>query len=148
MLLSLISRGLVRPDSLAAAKMMAPGLWVAYKLPSAQGLSWGVGVCDEVKDDSFRIKVFSPFDPTVTVAPWGIWDETDETKEFSLSDTCWMKINKLTNAGKIRTKTLHKIRKDGRFGWEWVAQLDMTVPVPTRVEINGEEEKENRFLET
>ena len=114
--------------------MMAPGLYVAYKLDSkteAKGrLSWGIGVCQNVKKDSFRIKVLSPSNPAVTLAPWGTWDFTTDIRDLPLDGDSWIKIQKLDRWRKLHTETLHKIRRDGRFGWEWISKLDMTGPLP------------------
>lgn len=138
-------------NSVRAAKMMAPGLYVAYKLDAKKAqahgrLSWGIGVCQNVKKDTFRVKVLAPSDPAVTVAPWGTWQLTSETEDLLLSGDSWIKILKLDRYNKLHTQTLHKIRGDGRFGWEWISKLDMagTIPDPNRIEIYGGAEEEQR----
>ena len=137
-----------KPGSFSAAKMMAPGLWVVYKLGFNEPgkLPWGIGVCENVKKDTFEVKVLQPSEPTLTLAPWGTWEMTDETKELSMVDSCWLKIRKYNRYQKLHTETLYKIRKDGRFGWEWVSQIDMSGPLPdpTQYDCKGDEEEKRQ----
>lgn len=118
-----------KTGSVAEARMMAPGICVAYLINSAgrsgengNKLSWGFGECIKVNKDkkNFEIEVFVPLNKDPLRAPWGQWKTTTLKKEISFSDSSWMKVGKLSR-GKIPTRELYKIWKDQRFGWQWIS---------------------------
>ena len=140
----------LQPGSLAEAQMLAPGITIIFKRESnaKATLSWGLGVITSVDKEkqTFVIQVYSPSNAAVTVAPWGKWVESHETKHFSWTDTTWLKVNRLTR-GKIPLQVLHKIRTDGRFKWQWISNLDLTdVPKSSDLEFapNLDDDREHR----
>ena len=128
----------IEPGSVAEARMMAPGITVAYQVASKAGqLRWGIGVCvsQDKKQKVFEIQVFSPSEPEVTRAPWCKWNATDDKITLTWTDKTWLKVPKLGKKCKIPTKALHLIRKDPRFSWQWISRLDLaSVPDPGDIE--------------
>lgn len=131
-----------KSGSVDQAKMMAPGITVVYRIDSAgrteekSTLPWGIGVCLKVMDETktFRIQVFTPSVNDPHRAPWCTWYSTETLKELSFNDKSWMKVSKLTK-DLIPTKSLHKIWKDKRFAWQWIALLEPTnLPAPGKLE--------------
>ena len=125
-----------KPDSVAEARMMAPGITVVYQIETSdkKELPWGLGVCEHVDKEKkmFRLQLFSPSSSDVHLAPWSIWEPITKTKEFSFTKKSWLKVNKLlivkkgSPARRIHTRVLHKIRRDKRFNWQWISVLDPT----------------------